>query len=669
MTSFKQIGKLVLLAFLLSTITSMSQTQAKGLFPTFGDPVDLGDAVIVPLAQGVAIGQNAAGENEVYFATNGTPAMFNVIDAENGKLKFSQSLPGLEVVWAITVAPDGDVYFAGSLRGQLLRYLPDEMKIEELGRNPAGKFVWDLVASNDGKIYGAVYPGAKMFAYDIKSHTFRDLGTIKPGQQYVRGSGISDHYLYAGIGSTAYLYRIDLETYEKREMLLPFSGKPGFIHEIQVFDHKLFVKAPGGMHVIDEETEELITIIQANGDTISSPSPYNPNLVYYNRGTDLYSYNMATNNITKIDGIPALPEGIMQTYDWIILKSGEKQGKAVLAGVTNRTECFLYDPEDNCFELIPMDVVSQGVPIKSLETGPDGNLYIGGYQGGMSIFNPVTEEIEHSTIWMPQPEGMGFLNGDIYFGTYGGAVIYRYDPTKPFKMGDDSINNPGLACDIPIQDRPFTFDAGCKQLFVGTVPGYGKTGGALTVYDQLANTWTHYQNIVQDQSIIGLAYKDGKLFGSTSIWGGLGGDALADEAKIFVWDPEEGKKIAEFTPNIPNLDATAEMIGELSFGPDGLLWGAAYGTIFAMNPETYEVVKSKVIHPTYTGRHNWIPVYLRWGEDGFLYTTLGRKLTIVDPQTLAHQTIRDGVYYMTLANGGTIYYTVGSELFKLPLAD
>jgi hypothetical protein len=41
-----------------------------------------------------------------------------------------------------------------------------------------------------------------------------------------------------------------------------------------------------------------------------------------------------------------------------------------------------------------------------------------------------------------------------------------------------------------------------------------------------------FRNVVQDQSIISLDYKDGKVYGSTSINGGLGADPTAEEAKF-----------------------------------------------------------------------------------------------------------------------------------------
>lgn len=63
-----------------------------------------------------------------------------------------------------------------------------------------------------------------------------------------------------------------------------------------------------------------------------------------------------------------------------------------------------------------------------------------------------------------------------------------------------------------------------------------------------------YRDIVKDQSIFGLAYHDGKIYGGTSLVGGLGISPTETQAKLFVFDVAKREKIAEFTPMIPGLE-------------------------------------------------------------------------------------------------------------------
>jgi hypothetical protein len=85
-----------------------------------------------------------------------------------------------------------------------------------------------------------------------------------------------------------------------------------------------------------------------------------------------------------------------------------------------------------------------------------------------------------------------------------------------------------------------------------------------------------------------------------------------------------------------------------------------------MNPETYEVVKSKEIYETTFNSSKFRPFYLEWGQDGNLYTTLGRKLTVVNPETLESEQLLDSsVQVMDLSEDGSIYYAIGSHLYKM----
>ncbi|MCY9665956.1 hypothetical protein M5X11_13435 [Paenibacillus alginolyticus] len=643
---------------------------------SFGEPIDLGDAVKIPLSQSAVYGKNASGENEQYIAVVGSPAVFYAVNAETGEQRFKQQLPGSDVVWAMTIGSDGNVYVSGTTNGILYRYLPDERRLESLGVNPSDKFVWDLKASYDGKIYGATYPNSKVFEYDIATAVFKDLGSMKPGQQYARGLGVTDDYVYVGIGTKAYVVRYDRRTGEKKDIAIPTQGESGTISEIQVYRGKLFVNAGSKLYVIDVATEQLLNTITYQSK-ISEPSPYQPNLIYYKLADTLYTYNMDTNETDKVEGAPPLPgDTAVKNHAWMTLTQGEKVGRTVLVGMAAFTDSFFFDPTDNWYRLIYPKVESQGVAVNAMEAYGD-QLFLGGYQRGLSIFDLKTQQYTYTNKGFHQSEGIGSYGGKVIFGTYSGAKMYAYDPGQPLDYSEYGAGNPGLVLDIEEdQDRPFTMTEGEGKLFIGTFPSYGKLGGALTIMEKVSGddgtvtstVYDVYRDIVPNQSIFGLAYKDGKVYGGTSPVGGLGITPTETVAKMFVFDVARREKIAEFTPVIPGLDGPPKLIGELTFGPDGLLWGAVDGTIFAMNPDTYEIVKSKVVYPTIYNSSKYRPFYLKWGQDGLLYTTLGRKLTVVDPATLQTKQLIEGtVNLLALGGDGSVYYTLGAKLYRLPV--
>lgn len=653
---------------------SVTQVPALNLPFEFGNPVDLGPATVTAKSVGGAIGNN-----EVYFATNGSPSTFYVLDAFTGAVKFSQPVPGVSSAWAVTVAPDGNCYFAGSDNGRLYRYNPTTRTLEDLGVNPSDKVVWDLAPTGDGKIYGATYPNSKIFEYDIATNTFRDLGTVLEGVKYARGIGATDETIYVGLGTPVHLYKIDRATGAKTEIMLPHTGANDMIADIWSYNGKLFVRSGAtSLYILDAQTEEVLKALAYPDPVrfdsmISSPSPLHPELIYFRNPTtsELYTYNTSTNEVAVVPGV-LLPDSTVRAYDWITPASGVKAGKTLLAMITDKLEYVLYDPQDNSLQVIIPDVVPQGIDIQSLEMGPDGKLYMGGFQAALTIYDPSRNVYERQERVFPQIEGIGFLNGKVYFGTYGGAVIYRYDPSQPYQKGV----NPALAYDIgEFQSRPFAFASGDNKLFIGTIADYGRVDGALTVYDESTGTWSVFRNVVKDQSVMSVAYQNGLVYGGTTIYGGGGSNPVASEAKMFVWDVAAQTKVAEFSPQIPGM-RFHKLIGDLSFGPDGLLWGVTWGvaqngtpvySVFAMDPASHQVKKSRLLYPNAPSGSTWRPYFLRWSADGLLYTTIGRSLTVIDPATMSYKKLLNHADLMTLADNGDIYYAEGSHLKLLPV--
>ncbi|MEI2401155.1 hypothetical protein, partial [Paenibacillus phytohabitans] len=111
--------------------------------------INLGEMVNVQLGQAGTIQENSLGENEVYYHSNGAPGTFSVLDAETGELKFSKVIENTEAVWAITIGPDKNVYFASTSDGKLYRYVPELKEVQDLGANPSAAWVWDLEATED----------------------------------------------------------------------------------------------------------------------------------------------------------------------------------------------------------------------------------------------------------------------------------------------------------------------------------------------------------------------------------------------------------------------------------------------------------------------------------------------------------------------------------------
>lgn len=129
-----------------------------------------------------------------------------------------------------------------------------------------------------------------------------------------------------------------------------------------------------------------------------------------------------------------------------------------------------------------------------------------------------------------------------------------------------------FGCETKDKDRPFALAPAGEQLAMGTVPDYGKLGGTLSFLNPATEEYLVHHDVVKKQSITAHAYKNGLVYGGTSVYGGLGTTPSQEEGKLFVWDVAKGKKVSEVVP-IPGEKA----ITALTFDNDGKLWGITAG--------------------------------------------------------------------------------------------
>jgi hypothetical protein len=663
--------------------------------PPYGSTgIDLGEPVKIGLSQAATFGMGPDGKLEQYITTTGSPAAFSVVDPVTGKSKFSERVTGAaDPIWGIAQGSDGNIYFTST--GKLYRYLVTEKRIENLGPNPTGNTtMYDVKASSDGKIYGSTFHTTnlgKVFEYDIATSTFKDLGVVKAGETYARGLGVTDQYLYVGTGPNANIIRIDRQTGEKFQIDVPgvtgLSGKT--LNEVEVHNGFLFVYGTD-LHILRDGTYEYLRSIPFQSK-ISAPSPTNPNLIYYKVAEELFSYDMSNDTVTKITAVnQPLPDSAFKVHSWLTPDSGPFAGKTVLFSMAAFGETFVFDPISGQYTTHVAELEVIGTPINVLEH-KNGLLFASGFQRGMSIYDTASNQIIHDFPSFHQSESIDFYGDIAYFGTYTGAKMYRMDLSKPIEFNDYGWGNPGIALDIgDEQNRPFTFASGGGKIFIGTFPSSGFQG-ALTMMEEVRDssgnvtgvTSETFRNIMPNQSIIGLDYKDGKVYGSTTVYSGSGSATpapLKAEAEVFIFNPVTKQIDRSVTPRIPGTTGEVKIIGELSVGPDGLIWGildafvnttVGYdAAIFALDPNTLEVVKAKKITQSPYSTSKYRPYYIRWGNDGLMYTTIGRKLIAIDPATLDSRDLLPGktVNLMTMADNGDIYYAEANKLYKLPIA-
>lgn len=659
----KIISSSIVSLLVLSTFFMTFQTASAEVDKKFSEPIDLGAQI-----RSIAIYDSSYGKEDgrdvMYTTASGDPAIFQVIDLVSQEVLRTYPLEGTGSSWSHITVPNGNVYIGGN--GDLFEYSPETKEVVNLG-GIGETVVYGLSYDEQGRVYFGSFPNAKAGRYDPSTGEMKDYGNVAPGQEYSRSAAYHDGYLYLGIGIHGYLVKLNVETGESERIDLPSSAIQGStnIWQLDAAGKYIIAGIGGGNNALlfyDTETGEWSdTTYTGNKGLRIVPGKPGSNSVYFLQGSVLKEVNLTT--------LEASDTGVkfgtfLRNTSWVEMPNDPDLPGLSLVTVQFGGAVSFINLETKKVKSTKYPIVGNPIPIQTLEKANNGKLYMSGYPGGTaSSYDPTTGVSESFTLG--QAEGMAAIGDKMYFGVYPSAIIYELDTNKP--LTDTS----GLKkiYEISDEDRPFIMTPVQDKLYIGTIPDYGILGGGLTVLDpsNIGDTKV-YKNVIHNQSIAGLAEKDGKLYGSTTVAGGLGIEPTEDAAKIFVWDIEKEEVVEEFVPQIPGVTVQPKLISGMKLGPDGLLWSATGGTIFAMDPETLEIVKSKNIYPEVTDYGRWRPIQIRWNADGLMFTTLAGKITVIDPATLEYETL-SSTELMTLGDDGAIYYTNGSNLMKINVTE
>ena len=598
--------------------------------------------------------------NRIYTVGLGKPCVFYVIDADQG-IEISQfPLIGSNHSWGICMTKDGSVYMGGD--GYLYHYNANTDEFRNCGIAIEGEtYFWRLAADDSGNVYGGTYPGGKVFQYNPATDTFRDYGSLMSGQYYARSMDTApDNKLYVGLGTQkAEIVELDTITGATRLLPIPEGQEKCIItYDLDVHDEYLFARYTDTLDLLVYHLDEqkwVHKIDGAGGYDVSSPDE-NRN-VYFLRNKQLHSLNLDN---FELKALPLMHDGAACDFGWLSFDDPELPGLSLVS--TYAGGYFIYNPKTQKSKHVELAIKGIPTAIQSLTIGANDVLHIGGYfTGGYSSYDPSSNQFSESRKF-GQPEQLYMFQNKLYLGIYPGANIFEYDPAQPW------INeqNPKLVFSLgdKEQDRPFAMTSTEDKLVVGTVPNYGKLGGALAFYHPATGQLESFVNVVEKQSIIALCYHSGMIYGGTSVYGGLGGTAEADEGKLFIWDTIQHQKVYEFVPV-----KGEKVVSALTVGKNGLIWGMTTGHLFAFNPETKAVEQMhKLFEPLDWSKqsHYWRGVFLNYDlEKDIIYGNCLDKLFSFSVESAQMEVLQTGGSLFARDSKGTIYYTKEAELYKL----
>ncbi len=633
---------------------------------TKGTLTNLGPQIAEMSVNGSTFLTQSSGKKWLYTIETGTPSRLLGYDPVSGKLLTNILIPGVTGSWSLTGSTD-DILYIATNQGVLCKHVPGSDKVENLGKPIANEtYMWDVAAGKNGEVFGATYPGCRVFRYH-PADGFSDVGKgpIVAGENYAHNLIYHDatDKIYVGTATTNIsIVELNPRTGAKKNIMpSAFQGLSGFVYYMGLVKgndgDRLLVTfnktdIPARTLVYNLKTQQFEKEMGPFTSGSAIRSSVNKKL-YYTTASAMWAYDVTNNNAT--------PEKIEVGTMTMNALAGSWVNEDEFQFLMSDAKLLNYNIKNGKYAVKTLEVPPMPIQLHLTAGGDDGKIWTSGYPiGSNAAYNPKTNKSERY-LGLSQAESMGFMGKDIYFGLYGGK-IWMYDTSAEWSIAG---KNPKLLGKIEGQDRPFANvslpDLG--KVYFGTVPDYGRLGGALVEYDVANKKLNSFPNIITGQSIVSLTTQKGQLFGGTSIWGGLGTKASTTAAKLFGWDTEIKSITFEL---IPVNDAKA--ITALINGPDGNIWGMADGTLFIYNPATTKVIFTKVLFEVSAQMKEqfvWANATLLSHKNGKIYGVAYGELFELDATTKNKTTLSKSTSRSLVADSkGNLYFHQGINLWK-----
>lgn len=638
---------------------------------------DLGEQINVPGSiNGTTYGLDASGRSVAYSVitgASGVDARLIAVDLATTQVTLNLPVPAAMGAWAATTAADGTVYITGynyvdPSAGQLYSYKPGDSAVQDLGSPvPGDGFLYGATPGPGNSVLGGTFPSGRMFKYTPGAgFTLLGAAPVSPGISYVRSVAYdsSTGLAFAGTATNSHIVACAADGSGSCAEILPASyASLPWVYDLSAGDGHVFARVTddhGNDHLV------VIKVARAADGSISSQVvadisgiayPGTSNVVngsvYYAKAGELFRYDVATESETDL----GINSGIYaRTWSVISMSDQADYPGQTLVGINAGGILARYNLGSKSFTTAKVAKLPQAVAdLEQIQGGPDGRIYSAGYlTGGLGIYSPMRSDLSEQLsggAGYGQAEGMTVLDGRVYQGVYPGAYIESFSPADAA-----AGKGPTIACELgQQQDRPYAMLGAGGKIYAGTMAIYGQLNGALSVYDPKTGTCEVHAGVVPNQTIASLAAANGKIYGGSLIWGGLGATPTESEAKLFVFDPATGTSRDIDLP-VRGLKALTSMVATR----DGKLWMLAQNYLLEYETHSGKWLRVKQVFTDlhYTGgRLTAYDSQLLITPQGRIYGTIqNRHLFSINSRTGAVTDLLDAnVAHVTTDSYGNIY--------------
>lgn len=661
------------------TVDKAIFTSSQNGMPDFGDISEIGNVAFSKNAAVASTGYTKDGLR-TFIAMVGTPGYVFEFDTYTGKFLSSYE-SGSGHQWCIKVGSDKKVYTMPSASPDLYVYDPETRKNTLIKADICeGSSAWHMFYGADGDtsmlympVYNSKYEteGTNVIEYDIDNNKISVYKGFDIGCMYAHAATGDDKYVYVGSADSsavATISRMDKKTGEIVTYEDEQGRAPGSIVFIKVIGNYIFADIYNNVIVIDKNTMKKVTeFVGGRGqkDRISDPDPNNPDLVYFssNDGKTFHSFNLKTLEV-KDEFKTTTNYGNFVRFDfgrWF----PDKNGNIGLIGVGGQEAypgIFHIKPNKGTLSHQYTELLSKpiGTPVKPsyFYITRDDILYVGGYVAGLNGYDLKTNT-PLFTANNGQQHGMTMVAGKLFGGSYsGGNGIQMFDPSKSYS----GTNPKSINAAAGFNRFYHTSDTNAGFGLISGIADYGNPEGGVILVSYFDNK-AHYKSyigVIPGENIIGVAYKDGYLYASSSV--AVNQQETHEEAHVAKIDAKTGETVKTVTVNFEGLPKTTK-IGEIVFGPDGLLYGKANAgqTVFALDPSDLSLKKYKSYYPDKTPEATYMGERMMFGDEGVLYAVLDGDVHSINIKTMEAVKLSGTGTYVALDNDGNVLRRYGQN--------
>ncbi|MFO7948466.1 MAG: hypothetical protein R6V19_16810 [Armatimonadota bacterium] len=605
-------------------------SQADGTIERVGVPIR---AVVYGNSHGVVVGDEAQTFYIPYFSNTGgalvgcNTAPGEVFDVPLGSSGGYGLCPG----------GDGALYIGGVNPGDIYRYDPETQSLDTIGGSEFGNtYVWDTVASPDGnKIYGACYPTAGVLEYDIETSEMRFIGPIREGIQYARSIAVdADGNVWVGGGTQATLVVIDPATGEMQSVLPP-EYDANMVYSLRRHGPYMCASVLFENHwlLYDTESREIVQKV---------PNPDEAVWMMHSRGGDegtFYLYSFPNGDLYSY---------APQTQAYTL--HAERLGQCAVVTENRWAHCVddqsyvLYDLEQGReITRSKLAQATDGMNIMDLAASPKGHIfgatYINMHMFGYRPESGELHDLGKVSKWGGQVDSMSCgRDGKIYMGAYVMAVVNVYDPSVPWRPGEDPGANPRCLGSIghgQYRTRCNTLGPD-GMIYMGSIPSYGSAPkGAFSRIDPDSGEATVWTDLVAEGAVHKCDSDDRYVY-------------AAGSNEFFVWDPFASEKAHSI-----EMRVTA-----LACEPSGGVIGTSNAELFKFSPDTMEITRT-VEAPTGDCTE------MTLAPNGMLYGLNDDSIIEIAPDTLETRIIADeGGQFLAADADSNLYFARGAQLWR-----